>query len=784
MKIPGTNIEDPATSDRSFAEILDGLEAMRKSLSPASQAFLTGTDIDDAGRGAALTHPYAQSAWIYACINILARNLTQIPFRISCGGAKSEDIVDAGPVVDLFNRPHTTMDRGLFWANIVSWDCLRGEFFVLPMDAGGQPVDLTARRSGQVKQMIVLSPDQFWHTIQGFDLVGWRFTGSPLMSPVESQVLLPEELIHARQFNPYLYWRGLAPLTVAMLAAQTDYASAQFMKGLMINNADTGVIVSTDNQVDQVQREQIMAALRDRKRKAGTADRPLFLWGGAKIEKPTVSAGDMEFINQRGLNRQEIGAVFCVPDMMLGFSVQKTLGTGAGAEQERYNFIEATITPLCRRLESALDPIVKSFGPDLFGWFDVDSLPVMQEARRTRVDTATKVFAMGVPFNEINEVYDLGFTKLSWGDKGYLAFNLQEAGSKPTATPVQPPDDPNAEKSNPLLTAQKFFAGLLATPKTTVVCPHCGFGFDYAAQPEIAMGAVACPKCGMPVNQEGKIFHQCEANPAYEASIEPSVKAKTTRMRRFFFEQRGRVLAKLALSQSGLTSAATKSLDDIFDSKYEDARLMERLKAQLISDLEFGGAQIFDEIGAGEFNLPPAEALAYLAARQSAISGINATTWDALKASLGEGLKAGDSYEAMADRVKAVYKEASDGRAETIAYTETNSAINTGRNNAMVTAGVTRKGWQTSHLEHTRATHIANEQLSQEQNGIGIEETWPNGCDYPGDPAGEPGETINCRCFGYALQTKDGKFFDGPGKEGTRRFLNFTTWFQKKVGGK
>jgi hypothetical protein len=80
-------------------------------------------------------------------------------------------------------------------------------------------------------------------------------------------------------------------------------------------------------------------------------------------------------------------------------------------------------------------PIIRTFGEDLVGWFDIEGLPVMQEARRTRVDSATKVFAMGVPFNEINRTYDLGFPELAWGDKGYLPFSLQPADAVDSPEP-------------------------------------------------------------------------------------------------------------------------------------------------------------------------------------------------------------------------------------------------------------------------------------------------------------------------------------------------------------
>jgi hypothetical protein len=37
---------------------------------------------------------------------------------------------------------------------------------------------------------------------------------------------------------------------------------------------------------------------------------------------------------------------------------------------------------------------------------------------------------MGVPFNELNRAFDLGFKPLPWGDKGYLPVNVVPAEGK------------------------------------------------------------------------------------------------------------------------------------------------------------------------------------------------------------------------------------------------------------------------------------------------------------------------------------------------------------------
>jgi hypothetical protein len=72
---------------------------------------------------------------------------------------------------------------------------------------------------------------------------------------------------------------------------------------------------------------------------------------------------------------------------------------------------------------------VKSFGADLYGWFDLESLPIMQSARRQRIMSAMNAFQMGVPFNAVNQVYQLGFPNFAWGNDAYLPTNVQKVGT-------------------------------------------------------------------------------------------------------------------------------------------------------------------------------------------------------------------------------------------------------------------------------------------------------------------------------------------------------------------
>ena len=162
----------------------------------------------------------------------------------------------------------------------------------------------------KLEKILILDPSHFQHIVQDHQLVGWRYTGFGNSTPLASQVFLPEEVWYEKLPNPFDFWRGMPPLYAAAMAAKTDFAASAFMRGIIENNGDVGTMVRTEKQLAPEQADELIAALRNRKRRAGIADRPLLLQGAAEIIKPTLSSSDMQFLENRKFSRAEICAAF------------------------------------------------------------------------------------------------------------------------------------------------------------------------------------------------------------------------------------------------------------------------------------------------------------------------------------------------------------------------------------------------------------------------------------------------------------------------------------------
>lgn len=135
----------------------------------------------------------------------------------------------------------------------------------------------------------------------------------------------------------------------------------------------------------------------------------------------------------------------------------------------------------------------------------------------------------------------------------------------------------------------------------------------------------------------------------------------------------------------------------------------------------------------------------YLASARNRLAGIGDTSWSLARGTLEEGLRAGEGIDELRLRAEDALGVA-EGRARTIARTETHGAVNAGQAaavRALGPYGPDRKEWLATRDSRTRDTHwLADGQV------VGLDEPFVVGgalLQYPGGP-GPAREVINCRC--------------------------------------
>lgn len=564
---------------------------------------------EEAGGGAVLSNAYQQVVWVYRAINVLAEQVANIPFRFSYDQAGADHLITSGPLCDFYARPHPQINRFQYWELRLIWLMLRGECFRVPLYEN-TPAPHASR---SLRAVLILDPARFQHIVENHQLVGWRYAGFGRETPLASQVFLPEEVWFEKLPNPFDFWRGLPPLALAGTAARTDFAAGAFMQGLIENNADTGIIVRTEQQLDDEQQEQLLAALRERKRKAGTADRPLLLWNTAEVIKPELSSSDLQFLENRKFSRAEICAAFGVPEEVVTTTDTAKYDVMSGA---RLNFIENRVMPLCRRLEAEEDATVKTLDPRASGWFDLESLPIMQEARRKRLATAKTGFDMGVPFNELNRVLDLGFKPLPWGNQGFLPAACQSLGQTPA----------------PAASGLRAVAPSVSPEPQTIP----------AAAPERLLALLQWQS-------------SCGADPFL-----------LRKLRRFLFEQRARVLARL----TGAASSSSACSSPLLDLASENRLLLACLTPLIRRGYEAHLQRLAQAQNLPPLTIPPDLVQDFAASRETDLAQLNQGTHEALLNTQAEAQAAQETAALLSARIRSLYNELAARTAPALAATE------------------------------------------------------------------------------------------------------------------
>ena len=116
-----------------------------------------------------------------------------------------------------------------------------------------------------------------------------------------------------------------------------------------------------------------------------------------------------------------------------------------------------------------------------------------------------------------------------------------------------------------------------------------------------------------------------------------------------------------------------------------------------------------------------------------------------LNSEILQGIMRGESMDKIARRLRP-FVGGNKAAAIRNARTAVTSAENAGRLDSMRDAEtelglIYKKQWIATHDDRTRDSHA-----DIDGEIVDLDELFSNGCEYPGDPKGDPGEVLNCRC--------------------------------------
>ena len=499
----------------------------------------------------------------------------------------------------------------------------------------------------------------------------------------------PSEVIWFRFPNPVDEYAGLAPLAAARGAA--DYAGAAMTanRALFTNGIQLGgtIFPKSGMTLSPEQAREIEIGLQRRFQGIDRAHRWAVFRTELDMRPMGISPRDAEFTGGMRLALEDIARAYRVPLDLIGG--QRTYENVAAAMRAIWT---NCLQPEARYIASELtEQLVPMFGTaaDLVE-FDFSGVEPLQEAEGLVWERERQQIELGLMTR--NEWRDeRGQTPLPWGDAWWAPSTL---------TPVTAPAASSAAQS----------------PRQAESAHQ---RMDYGGAAHLARFA------------------------RFAAVSDPLETRFATEVNGLFARQRASILANVGRAARQLDPA------NPFDLARWVREFRQAVRVILRDVVAAGGQMGLDDLLPSvdiplNFNLSAPAVIQFLEERaQRFATQVNETTWQALKASLAEGIQAGETIEELAQRVDSVMTQRRS-TTETIARTEVIGALNGGSLEMWRQSGVVaKKQWLAALDDRLRDTHRA-----AHGQAVGIDQNFAVGDGHGPHPGaiGIAAEDINCRC--------------------------------------
>lgn len=719
--------------------------------------------------------PFVTHAWVYAAAMAVAVNLTQAPFTVCIEREEEEQrrrarMKRAGmpwrgaqsgrrrtafarhldrsgaararlmrralepfpehPLNAMFVRANPLMSGADLFAATAIWMCIRGEAGWLMISDSGDPLDFNE----QPAEIWPLNPSAYEPIVEQNRLVGWWYKvqkGTGFETTTRRIRLGLNELIVFRYFNPYDPFRGQPPLQATSGAVEMDLLTERHNRSTIVNGANPGgVLVDKTRGGALPPQEQREFEQSFSQRHSGPEHnrRMMFLQSGMEWVRTGMTPQEMEFLEQRRWDREEILAALRVPKSVV--SVTDDLNYSIQISQDK-NFWDKCLLPLIKLFERQIDATLLFPQTDnIVACFDMSQIEALR-------------LGMG---DAIGMVKDLTGPEIHMPPR--QAFEM-----------VGLEDAPEYELGDQALVSPMLLPagdlGLAPAPS-----PTGGPGPPAGGQQEETTAPSALDYLTSEVRQarDGRLWQafQRAVWMPIERSFEP-------RWRRWVREMRQANLRLFDQTRTGGghgRPSIRRQFEDVGDFMLDLTDMQRVLGESIRPVFQRALGLVFDWTVTQELDGIPVFGLdhpifqAFFDRRERVLLGTAPKTLQGqLRRSLREGIEASETLNQLRERVSRVYRgAASHSKTLLVSRTETGGFVNGARNEMFNAAGFTEEIWSTALDEAVRDSHRTYGAAGAKPRGFNYLTIRPGGqlagrLEYPNDDRAPVEEVANCRCL-------------------------------------
>lgn len=277
---------------------------------------------------------------IYSCIDSIANGVSENEWGLYRKG--SDEQVINHPIIDLLNRPNDQQTATDFFYLMSAMIETSGQFFIYPIKSG--------LNTGKVLELHLLDPSKMQTVVDQtspvVNILGYTYSDKGKVWKFE-----PDQLINVLRPNPYNQALGISTIQMARFDGTNELNSIQMNNAFYDNGAYPGGVLKTEQPLNPDVFNKLKAQVKSQYEGKKNAFRMMFLSHGLDYQQISPSQRDMQYVEQRKLNRDQILSIFKVPKSMVAVSDAVNRAT---AEAENLAFARNVIKP---RLELIFDKL-------------------------------------------------------------------------------------------------------------------------------------------------------------------------------------------------------------------------------------------------------------------------------------------------------------------------------------------------------------------------------------------------------------------------------------------
>ena len=380
---------------------------IKKSLSNLfSKKSLTGSGVKAIFANAGMTADESDrfKRWVYACITKTAQGIAQTDWQLAQVTKKDVTKIEDHELLSLLYKfnPKTTKYNSLYLT-------------ILYFLKDGEVAWILEKPNGRVKPTALYVAPTSTLQVTKKDEEGnptsYRFTVGNKVQEIPADIV--KIFINPNPNDPS---RGMSVISAMADVVDNDTRMVKFNKALLGKSAVPSGSIELKGSLDAGQTKLLKDQFDSLYSGYNNAGATIVLPNGAKFNPFGIPPKDMEYIEGRKMNREEILAIFGVPPIILGLGGDYNRATSETAERMFAKYtLQPLMTMIVEQINISLTPI---YGTNLLVTFS--DLDIVDSEQKLNEQTAG--YNKWLTTNEIRE--ENGLVPVQGGDMIYVPLNL------------------------------------------------------------------------------------------------------------------------------------------------------------------------------------------------------------------------------------------------------------------------------------------------------------------------------------------------------------------------